>query len=111
MLTIIVDQPSLDLETRNTDHNDLLGIRTLLDSLSQLEWTPLLSTADSLSSSSNEPLPKEEALRRERMRASLGLHTYSFQPTYAFLHLLLLFQLSYLTYFAFLLITACLELA
>lgn len=53
-----------------------------LDSLAQLEWTPLLSFNEKMASSSTEGLSKEEALRRERMRASLGLHTFTLQPRY-----------------------------
>jgi dipeptidyl-peptidase 9 len=51
------------------------------DSLAQLEWTPLLSSNEKMASSSTEGLSKEEALRRERMRASLGLHTFTLQPS------------------------------
>lgn len=55
----------------------------LLDSLAQLDWHPLLGSNEQATGSTTEALSKEEALRRERMRASLGLHTFAYNAPYA----------------------------
>lgn len=64
----------------------------ITDSLAQLEWIPLLGSSDTLASAGSEELSKEEALRRERMRASHGLHTFSLQQRSVYSTLLRLFS-------------------